>query len=71
MQTFNNLPFGDDSHDRHQTDGNEFIIFTNNREGTPPTGFYHNNKATFNIIGIAAVGGAIAIVIRRKRKKEN
>lgn len=71
MQTFNNLPFGDDSHDRHQTDGNEFIIFTNNREGTLPTGFYHNNKATFNIIGIAAVGGAIAIVIRRRRKKEN
>lgn len=70
MQTFDNLSIGDNSHDRHQRDGNEFVIFTNNREGTLPTGFYHNNKATFNIIGIAAVGGTIAIIIRRRRKKE-
>lgn len=67
MQTFDNLPFGTKD---HQTDGNEFVIFTNNREGTLPTGIYHNNKATFNIIGIAAVGGAIAIAIRRRRKEK-
>lgn len=28
------------------------------------------SKATFNIIGIAAVGGTIAIVIRRRRKEK-
>lgn len=67
MQTFDNLPFGTKD---HQTDGNEFVIFTNNREGTLPTGIYHNNKATFNIIGIAVVGGAIAIAIRRRRKEK-
>ena len=71
MQTFDNLSIGDTSHDRHQRDGNEFVIFTNNREGMLPTGFYHNNKATFNIIGIAVAGGAIAIAIRKRRKKEN
>lgn len=67
MQTFDNLPFGAKD---HQTDGNEFVIFTNNREGMLPTGFYHNNKATFNIIGIAAAGSAIAIVIRKRRKEK-
>lgn len=69
MQTFDNLPFG--NNDLDITDGNEFVIFTNNREGMLPTGFYHNNRATFNIMGIAVAGGAIAIVIRRRRKKEN
>ena len=71
MQTFDNLSIGDDSHDYHQRDGNEFVIFTNNREGMLPTGIYHNNRATFNIMGIAVAGGAIAIAIRRRRKKEN
>lgn len=68
MQTFDNLPFG--NNDLDITDGNEFVIFTNNREGMLPTGIYHNNKATFNIIGIAAAGCAIAIVIRRRRKEK-
>ena len=44
------------------------ILYTNNREGTLPTGIYHNNRAAFNIMGIAAAGGAIAIVIRKRRK---
>ena len=48
--------------------GDETIAFTNNREGVLPTGIYHNNRAAFNIIGIAAAGGAIAIVIRKRRK---
>lgn len=48
--------------------GNETVVFTNDREGTLPTGIYHNNRAAFNIMGIAAAGGAIAIVIRKRRK---
>lgn len=48
--------------------GDENIVYTNNREGTLPTGIYHNNRAAFNIMGIAAAGGAIAIVIRKRRK---
>lgn len=46
----------------------ETVAFTNDREGTLPTGIYHNNRAAFNIMGIAAAGGAIAIVIRKRRK---
>lgn len=48
--------------------GDETVVFTNDREGTLPTGIYHNNRAAFNIMGIAAAGGAIAIVIRKRRK---
>lgn len=48
--------------------GDENIVYTNDREGTLPTGIYHNNRAAFNIMGIAAAGGAIAIVIRKRRK---
>lgn len=48
--------------------GDETVTYTNNREGTLPTGIYHNNRAAFNIMGIAAAGGAIAIVIRKRRK---
>lgn len=48
--------------------GDENIVYTNNREGVLPTGIYHNNRAAFNIMGIAAAGGAIAIVIRKRRK---
>ena len=48
--------------------GDETIAYTNDREGTLPTGIYHNNRAAFNIMGIAAAGGAIAIVIRKRRK---
>lgn len=48
--------------------GNETVAFTNDREGVLPTGIYHNNRAAFNIMGIAAAGGAIAIVIRKRRK---
>ena len=46
----------------------ETVAFTNNREGTLPTGIYHNNRAAFNIMGVAAAGGAIAIAIRKRRK---
>lgn len=46
----------------------ETVTFTNDRTGTLPTGIYHNNRAAFNIMGIAAAGGAIAIVIRKRRK---
>lgn len=46
----------------------ETVAFTNDREGTLPTGIYHNNRAAFNIMGIAAAGGAIAIVIKKRRK---
>ena len=48
--------------------GDETVAYTNKREGTLPTGIYHNNRAAFNIMGIAAAGGAIAIVIRKRRK---
>lgn len=48
--------------------GDETVAFTNNREGTLPTGIYHNNRAAFNIMGVAAAGGAIAIVIKKRRK---
>lgn len=48
--------------------GDETVTYTNTREGTLPTGIYHNNRATFNIIGVAAAGGAIAIAIRKRRK---
>jgi len=48
--------------------GDETVAFINNREGTLPTGIYHNNRAAFNIMGIAAAGGAIAIVIKKRRK---
>ncbi|WP_288155169.1 Spy0128 family protein [uncultured Sharpea sp.] len=48
--------------------GDENIVYTNNREGTLPTGIYHNNRAAFNIMGVAAAGGAIAIAIRKRRK---
>ncbi|BBH25306.1 hypothetical protein SG0102_02400 [Intestinibaculum porci] len=48
--------------------GDETIAYTNDREGVLPTGIYHNNRAAFNIMGIAAAGGAIAIVIRKRRK---
>jgi len=50
--------------------GDETVAFTNDREGTLPTGIYHNNRAIFNIIGIAAIGSAIAIVIRKRRKEK-
>ena len=46
----------------------ETVAFTNDREGTLPTGIYHNNRAAFNIMGVAAAGGAIAIAIRKRRK---
>ena len=46
----------------------EKVAFTNDRTGTLPTGIYHNNRAAFNIMGIAAAGGAIAIAIRKRRK---
>ena len=46
----------------------ETVAFTNDREGTLPTGIYHNNRAAFNIMGVAAAGGAIAIVIKKRRK---
>jgi hypothetical protein len=46
----------------------ETVTFTNDREGTLPTGIYHNNRVAFNIMGVAAAGGAIAIVIRKRRK---
>ena len=48
--------------------GDEKVAFTNDREGTLPTGIYHNNRAAFNIMGVAAAGGAIAIAIRKRRK---
>lgn len=48
--------------------GDETVAFTNDKEGVLPTGIYHNNRAAFNIMGIAAAGGAIAIVIRKRRK---
>jgi len=50
--------------------GDETVAFTNNREGVLPTGIYHNNRAAFNIMGIAAAGGAIAIVIKKRRKDQ-
>ena len=46
----------------------EKVAFINDREGTLPTGIYHNNRAAFNIMGVAAAGGAIAIVIKKRRK---
>lgn len=46
----------------------EKVAFINDREGTLPTGIYHNNRAAFNIMGIVAAGGAIAIVIKKRRK---
>ena len=60
-----------DATDTQTLAGDEAVAFINNREGVLPTGIYHNNRAIFNIIGIAVAGCAIAIVIRRRRKKEN
>lgn len=47
----------------------ETVAFTNTREGTLPTGFYHNNKAAFSIAGIAAAGACVAIAVKKRRKK--
>lgn len=43
--------------------------FTNNREGTVPTGLYHNNRLAINIVGVAVAGGVIAIAVKRKHDR--
>lgn len=45
------------------------VTFINNREGTVPTGLYHNNRLAINIVGVALVGGVIAISVKRKHDR--
>lgn len=46
------------------------VEFTNNRNGVLPTGIYHNNRAAFAIAGIAAMGGCLAIAVKKHRKHQ-
>lgn len=46
----------------------ETVAFTNDREGTLPTGVIHNNRAALSIAGIAAAGACIAVAVRKQRK---
>lgn len=46
------------------------VEFTNNRSGVLPTGIYHNNRAAIAIAGIAAMGGVLAITVKKHRKHQ-
>lgn len=39
--------------------------YTNDKNGTIPTGIYLNHKLAFNIVGIAAIGGAISLAVKK------
>lgn len=49
---------------------NDTVEFTNNRNGVLPTGIYHNNRAAIAIAGIAAMGGVLAITVKKHRKHQ-
>lgn len=48
------------------TDDADNVVFTNTKNGTIPTGIYLNHKLPFNIAGIAILGGAISLVVKKR-----
>lgn len=47
----------------------ETVAFTNSREGTLPTGLFHNNRAALSVVGIAAAGACIAVAVKKRNDR--